>query len=162
LADRGPVLLPLSVRLVSGDVGERIITVSTPATTWEEIMADRYCRNCGHELAENNRFCTNCRAPAHQAGHIPTPESDTAAPPPPIQQARGTADSRQETVCAAPYWITFVVLAFLVFLMGDNGTLVGFAGVGVAAVRVVLYKWMSRAARTNPRDLAGSMTPRIE
>jgi hypothetical protein len=59
---------------------------------------------------------------------------------------RGTADSGQETVRAAPYWITFVVLAFLALLMGDNGTLVGVAGVGVATV------WVYRDAKSRGMD----------
>ena len=98
-------------------------------------MADRYCRNCGHELAEKNRFCTNCGAPAHQAGHIPTPDAATATlQPPPIQQTQGTAGSKQGKVSAVPYWIAFVVLAILAFALGDDGTLA--VGVGVILATV--------------------------
>jgi hypothetical protein len=39
-------------------------------------MADRYCRNCGHELAEDDRFCPSCGKPAHEPAHLPTPEAD--------------------------------------------------------------------------------------
>jgi hypothetical protein len=38
-------------------------------------LADRYCRNCGHQLAENDRFCPNCGTPIQEAAHVPTPES---------------------------------------------------------------------------------------
>ena len=92
-------------------------------------------------------LCTNCGAPVQQAAHVPTPEADTAVPqPPPIQQVRGTVGSGQERARAAPYWITFVVLAFLALLMGDNGTLVGFAGVVVATV------WVYRDAKSRGMD----------
>ena len=43
-------------------------------------MADRYCRNCGHELAENDPFCPNCGTPIQEAAHVPTPEADRPAP----------------------------------------------------------------------------------
>src|SRR5215211_2245069 len=36
-------------------------------------VTDRYCRNCGHELAETDRFCPNCGTPVHEAAHVPTP-----------------------------------------------------------------------------------------
>jgi hypothetical protein len=109
-------------------------------------MADRYCRNCGHELAENNRFCTNCGAPAHQAGQIPTPEADTAAPPPPMQQTQGMASSEQGKVSALPYWIAFVVLAVLAFAFGDDGTLAAAAGVIVGTV------WVYKDAKSRGMD----------
>ena len=55
-------------------------------------MTDRYCRNCGHELAETDRFCPNCGTPVHEAAHVPTPEADVDVPLPP-QQATATAPS---------------------------------------------------------------------
>jgi hypothetical protein len=35
------------------------------ATKEEDGVPDRYCRNCGHELAENDRFWPNCGTPVH-------------------------------------------------------------------------------------------------
>ena len=48
-----------------------------------EIMADRYCRNCGHELGETDRFCPNCGSPVHEVAQVPTPEADVPVPTPP-------------------------------------------------------------------------------
>jgi zinc ribbon protein len=45
-------------------------------------VADRYCWNCGHQLAEKDRFCPNCGSPVHEAAHVPTPEADVDVPPP--------------------------------------------------------------------------------
>jgi hypothetical protein len=60
-------------------------------------MADRYCRNCGRELAENDRFCPNCGTPIQEAAHVPTPEADVPVPPPPgQQQARETVSPPPE------------------------------------------------------------------
>ena len=53
-------------------------------------MTDRYCRNCGHALAETDRFCPNCGTPVHEAAHVPTPEADVDVSSPP-QQAGVTA-----------------------------------------------------------------------
>jgi hypothetical protein len=54
-------------------------------------MADRYCTNCGHELAEDGRFCHNCGSPVHQTAQVPTPEADVPVPPPPQQRVWATA-----------------------------------------------------------------------
>jgi hypothetical protein len=62
-------------------------------------VADRYCSNCGHELAEDDRFCPNCGRPVHETAHVPTPEADVPVPPPP-QLAGGTAPPQQQA--AAP------------------------------------------------------------
>ena len=45
-------------------------------------MADRYCRNCGQEIAEDDRFCANCGTPVHEAAHMPTPEAERPGVPP--------------------------------------------------------------------------------
>jgi hypothetical protein len=52
-------------------------------------VADRYCRNCGHELAESDRFCPNCGTPVHEAAHVPTPEANRPVPPIPTTPAYG-------------------------------------------------------------------------
>jgi zinc-ribbon domain len=53
-------------------------------------VTDRYCRNCGHELAETDRFCPNCGTPVHEAAHVPTPEADVNVPLPPQQDGAMT------------------------------------------------------------------------
>jgi hypothetical protein len=53
-------------------------------------VAERHCRNCGHELAETDRFCPNCGTPAHEAAHVPTPEADVDVPSPPPQAGAAT------------------------------------------------------------------------
>ena len=50
-------------------------------------MADRHCRNCGHELSDEDRFCPNCGRPVHETAQVPTPEANVPVPPPPAQQA---------------------------------------------------------------------------
>ncbi len=52
-------------------------------------MADRYCRNCGHELGSEDRFCSNCGRAASETAHVPTPEADVPVPPPPVTQQAG-------------------------------------------------------------------------
>jgi hypothetical protein len=114
-------------------------------------MADRFCRNCGRELAEGARFCTNCGTPVQQAAHIPTPEADTATPqPPPVQQVRGTVGSEQGKVRSGPYWIAFVVFAVLAFALGDDGTFVAAVGVILATA------WVYQDASSRGMDNAGA------
>jgi hypothetical protein len=45
-------------------------------------LADRYCRNCGYELAETDSFCPNCGRPVHETANVLTPEADASGPPP--------------------------------------------------------------------------------
>jgi hypothetical protein len=52
-------------------------------------VADRYCSNCGHELAQDDRLCPNCGSPVHQIAQVPTPEADVPVPPPPPSTSRG-------------------------------------------------------------------------
>ncbi len=61
-------------------------------------MADRYCRNCGHELRSEDRFCPNCGRAANETARMPTPEADVPVPPPPVTEQAGTApqDASQE------------------------------------------------------------------
>jgi hypothetical protein len=65
-------------------------------------VANRYCRNCGHELAEDDRFCPNCGTPIQEAAHVPTPEADVPVPPPPGQQQAGEAAPPPQQAQAAP------------------------------------------------------------
>jgi hypothetical protein len=45
-------------------------------------VADRYCRNCGHELREGNRFCPGCGRPVRQTAQVAgvPPNAPSAAP----------------------------------------------------------------------------------
>ncbi len=56
-------------------------------------MADRYCRNCGHEFREADAFCPGCGKPVQQVAHVPVPEADVGVPPRP-QETSGTSSSR--------------------------------------------------------------------
>ena len=61
-------------------------------------MADRDCRNCGHELGSEDRFCSNCGRAASETAHMPTPEAHVPVPPPPVTQQANAAsqDASQE------------------------------------------------------------------
>ena len=48
-------------------------------------MADRFRRNCGHELSQGDKFCPNCGRPIQETAHVPTPEANIPVPPPPLQ-----------------------------------------------------------------------------
>jgi hypothetical protein len=91
-------------------------------------MADRYCRNCGHELAETDRFCPNCGTPVHEAAHVPTPEADVDVPSPP-QQA-GVTTPPPEEVRREDFPVVFFTI---VAAVGGSiaATLVDVAGWGV-------------------------------
>jgi hypothetical protein len=69
-------------------------------------VTDRYCRNCGHELAETDRFCPNCGTPVHEAAHVPTPEADVNIPSPP-KQATATAPSPDDVEGHEDFSVTF-------------------------------------------------------
>jgi hypothetical protein len=86
-------------------------------------LADRFCRNCGHELAEGDRFCPNCGTPVREAAHVPAPEADVPVPPPPGQQQAGQTAPQQ---AAAPRRST----ANKLLLIGC----IGIVGVGVLFV----------------------------
>jgi hypothetical protein len=97
-------------------------------------MADRYCTNCGHELAEDGRFCHNCGSPVHQTAQVPTPEADVPVPPPPRQQAWETAAPPSGQANALPqgrsaaFWLFVGIAIVIVVLL--------LLGAGVAAVSV--------------------------
>ncbi len=50
----------------------------------DQNRADKYCRNCGHELGEQDRFCPGCGRPVQATARVPTPEADVPVPPPPV------------------------------------------------------------------------------
>ncbi len=55
-------------------------------------MADRFCRNCGNELAEADAFCPGCGKPVQQVAHVPVPEANVTVPQLP-QEASGTSSA---------------------------------------------------------------------
>jgi hypothetical protein len=54
----------------------------------EGKVQQRYCGNCGSEVAEGQKFCGNCGTPVHEAAVVPTPEADVQTPPPPSSEPR--------------------------------------------------------------------------
>jgi hypothetical protein len=83
-------------------------------------VTGRYCRNCGHELAETDRFCPNCGTPVPEAAHVPTPEADVDVPSPPLQAGVTTPPPdevegwRQDYLVAPrPRWGQIVVAVLL-------------------------------------------------
>ena len=90
-------------------------------------MAERYCRNCGYELAETDRFCPNCGTPVHEAAHVPTPEADVDVPSPP-QQGVATAPPTNEAEGSDDFPVAFFTVVAAV------GGSVGAALVGLAGL----------------------------
>ena len=98
-------------------------------------MTYRYCRNCGQELAEDDRFCSNCGKPVHEAAYKPTPEADVAIPPSPRQAWDTTSTMPQPaqtthssefrlsrlSQIVAGLLVIFVVLVGLATLARDGG-----------------------------------------
>jgi hypothetical protein len=76
--------------------------------TQEDRAADRYCRNCGHELRSEDRFCPNCGEPAHETAHVPTPGADVEVPPPPSQLG-GTDQQQRQWRWSGPFERSFGV-----------------------------------------------------
>src|SRR5918997_4816948 len=87
--------------------GNALLLIKGTAAVWEEILADRYCRNCGHELAEDDRFCPNCGTPVHKAAHVPTPEADVPLPPPPQQTSNTSSPPPQHSPTSAGFGAGF-------------------------------------------------------
>jgi hypothetical protein len=101
-------------------------------------LADRYCRNCGYELAEDEHYCANCGTPIQEAAHVPTPEADVPVPPPPEQQGWDTtspppsqqaeATSSGRGKIAGRLFVGCLVVAFALFALFVAVAIVG--GVG--------------------------------
>ena len=100
-------------------------------------MADRYCRNCGHELAENDRFCPSCGTPIQEAAHVPTPEADVPVPPPPQAGSAGTAAPGQPAQAGFgrrhPILTGCLGIIALLALLGIVGAAIGGGGGGQQA-----------------------------
>jgi hypothetical protein len=65
-------------------------------------VADRYCRNCSHELGVEERFCPMCGRDAHETAHVPTPEADVSVLPQGDQLSARTALPQTETLPLPP------------------------------------------------------------
>jgi hypothetical protein len=102
-------------------------------------VADRYCRNCGHELAEDDRFCPNCGRPVHETAHVPTPKAEVEVPPPPHQEAEDAAASQtpqaatpsaRRSATAGRLFVGCLVVAFALFALFAGATILGGGGGG--------------------------------
>jgi hypothetical protein len=140
-------------------------------------VTDRYCRNCGHELAETDRFCPNCGTPVHQGAHVPTPEADVDVPSPPQQAGVTTpppdaVEGREDfpvvffTVVAAIGGSVSAALLWLAQLSASNNyidssrwpLLLAFAiffGVLLPGVFGFAFGYSVRGLRPLPAHLAG-------
>jgi hypothetical protein len=92
--------------------------------------------NCGHELAEDDRFCPNCGRPVHQTAQVPTPEADVPVPPPPQQQVWATATPPPQAnalpwqrsmatkfaIGAAIVFVVLVLLGVVIMAVGVAGS----------------------------------------
>ena len=61
-------------------------------------MADRYCRNCGHQLGLEERSCPMCGRDAHETAHVPTSEANVLVPPQADPPSARTALPQTETL----------------------------------------------------------------
>jgi hypothetical protein len=102
-------------------------------------VADRYCRNCGHELSSEDRFCPSCGRPVHETAQVPTPEADVPVPPPPSTQQMGaqqeaapqpTGTQPQGRSTASRLLIGCIVVLLVLFLVGACLAALGGGGGG--------------------------------
>jgi predicted RNA-binding Zn-ribbon protein involved in translation (DUF1610 family) len=42
---------------------------------------ERACRNCGHELRAEDRYCPNCGRPVYEAAQVRTSQANVEVPP---------------------------------------------------------------------------------
>jgi hypothetical protein len=87
-------------------------------------VADRYCRNCGHELGDEDRFCPDCGRPVHETAQVPTPEADVPVPPPPSPpqaQAPGKGRSRASRLLVGCLGVVLVLILLVVGLAAIGG-----------------------------------------
>lgn len=94
-------------------------------------MADRYCRNCGHELRTSDRFCRGCGRPVHEAARVATPEAEvpglrsSSTQPPPNQESRRPS-TLQQWSWRDPYLLVLIgTLLFATFVGFVSGLLRG-------------------------------------
>lgn len=97
-------------------------------------MSARYCIACGNTLAEGSAFCSKCGRPVHETAQVSTSQTDVQVPPHQQQPTYSQQPSSLGKVRTRYYWITFIVLAILALLIGDNGTVVGLLASVIAAL----------------------------
>ncbi len=90
-------------------------------------MADRYCRNCGQELAETDAFCPNCGRPVHETAEVPTPEANRDVPPPPTQSV-GDGAPQEGWPQRHPILTGCLGIIVLLVLLGIIGSALGGGG----------------------------------
>ncbi len=54
-------------------------------------MANRYCTDCGHSLAANDRFCAGCGQPAREVSQEAAGAETPASPEPPRESPETAA-----------------------------------------------------------------------
>ncbi len=97
-------------------------------------MAERYCTNCGTQLADDAQFCPSCGRPVHETAAVSTPEADVGVPPPPGPQAGSpnyapttaapqgrSTFSRLLVGCAGLFVLGFLFVGCLAVLSGGGG-----------------------------------------
>lgn len=92
-------------------------------------MANRYCGNCGNELAQDVQFCPSCGRPAHETAQVSTSEARVDVPPPPHGQDTETGTHQGVQRRRHPVLIGCLgIIGILIFLVilgsiiggGDN------------------------------------------
>ena len=110
-------------------------------------MAQRYCTNCGNELADGIRFCGNCGQPVGE----PSPEPQARAERPSEAPEQTRPPEREEKSSSAPL-VAFLIPVFALmalawwvgperfgFQLGSNVLVL--AGLVLMVVVAVLLLW---------------------
>lgn len=81
-------------------------------------MANRYCTNCGHELAPDDRFCMQCGRPVHATAQVSGQGTDVPTSSPYRQQPQEAPPSRGIRGPLLVLVGVFLALGFGEFLQG--------------------------------------------
>ncbi len=108
---------------------------------------NKFCPNCGKEVAEGSQFCDNCGAPLNVQQAQVAPQGQPVQPGQPMQQAPvGTA--QKSKLCAGLLGIFLGGLGIHNFYLGNTGkavtqllisTIGGIITCGIASVAVEIW-----------------------